>query len=337
MDQAQSRRFHTDKSARSSEDGLSQMDASVLLTQIKQRMEELQREKQPETLAEKRVACQVECDSYNQREGNLPGDSCPKCLNKGRVLRPVFEKLYDDFAATSFRCNCMPARLAKQRLLLSGIGPMLMKCTLDNFDTSLDYWQNSMKADAAKFVTMAHSGYWFYIGGDAGSGKSHLCAGIMQELLALEMACTWMDWVDDSTRAISGWRTEYDAALDPWRRAPVLIIDDFLKPIKSERNKNNLPKEDSLKLAYSIVNYRYNNPKLVTIISSEHNLETLVGFDKAMASRIEHRCGPDFVLDNGKEGQRNVRHRYQFKTEKQPAPGQLQIPDEFIDESLAGV
>ncbi len=319
------------------------MDASVLLTQIKQRMEELQQEKQPETLAEKRVACQVECDSYNQREGELPGDYCEKCKSKGRVLRPVFEKLYNDYAATSFPCRCMPARLAKQRLLLSGIGPMLMKCTLDNFDTSQGYWQNSMKTDAAKFVTMAHQGHWFYIGGDAGSGKSHLCAGIMQELLRLEMSCTWMDWVDDSTRAISGWRTEYDAALDPWRRAPVLIIDDFLKPIRSARNSNsnngnnNLPKEESLKLAYSIINYRYNNPRLVTIISSEHNLETLEGFDKAMASRIEHRCGPDFVLDNGKAGERNVRYRYQFKIEKQPAAGQLQIPEEFIDESLAGV
>lgn len=295
--------------------------ASAVLAEIQKRAAASQSLKPPGTTEEKRRACQVECDSYNQEKGSLPGDHCDKCRDKGRLLRPVYEKLYNDFIATSFTCACMAARLAKQRLLSSGVGPMLIQCSLDNFDTSKDSWQGAMLDAAVKFVTMAHQGYWFYIGGDAGSGKSHLCAGIMRELLGLNMACAWMDWVDDSTRAINGWRSDYDNALEPWRKAPVLVIDDFLKPIKTART--NSPAPEALRLAYSVINHRYNNPALVTVISSEYTLDKLMDFDQAMASRIEHRCG-DFVFDNDYCGQRNVRHLYSFQ-------------EAFVDESLEGV
>lgn len=291
----------------------------MLLAQIYQRMDELECAKPPETLEEKRQACQAECDSYNREKGDLPGDHCDNCQDKGRVLRPMYDKLYHDFVATSFPCDCMAARLAKQRLLASGIGPMLSQCGLDNFDTSQGEWQAKMLDRAVQFASAAQQGYWFYIGGDAGSGKSHLCAGIMRELLAGNKACVWMDWVDDSTRAINGWRSDYDSALEPWRKAPVLVIDDFLKPIKTARTSS--PAPEALRLAYSVVNYRYNNPALVTVISSEHTLSTLMGFDAAMASRIEHRCG-EFILDNDYCGQRNVRHMYKFQ---------------YVDESLVGV
>ena len=317
MSQAERRQCDA-RSGRKSDD-MPQSIASALLAEIKKRMESPA--KPPETLEEKRQACQAECDSYNRERGTLPGDHCDKCQDKGRILKPSYEKLYNDFVPTAFDCDCMAARLAKQRLLSSGVGPMLMKCTLDNFDTSKGSWQGQMQSEAARFVTVAHQGHWFYIGGDAGSGKSHLCAGIMQELLALNMACTWMDWVDDSTRAINGWKSDYDSALEPWRKAPVLVIDDFLKPIKTSRT--NTPAPEALRLAYSIINYRYNNPGLVTIISSEHTLGNLMDFDQAMASRIEHRCG-NFVLDNDNCGQRNVRHLYSFQAA-------------FVNESLEGV
>lgn len=317
--EAGSRRYLSGRSGENSE--VPQGMAAGLLAEIYRRAEELKAAKTPETLEEKRQACQAECDSYNQQKGDLPGDHCDKCQDKGRILRPVYERLYNDFVATSFTCACMEARLAKQRLLSSGVGPMLIQCSLDNFDTSKDSWQGAMLDAAVKFVTMAHQGYWFYIGGDAGSGKSHLCAGIMRELLGLNMACAWMDWVDDSTRAINGWRSDYDNALEPWRKAPVLVIDDFLKPIKTART--NSPAPEALRLAYSVINHRYNNPALVTVISSEYTLDKLMDFDQAMASRIEHRCG-DFVFDNDYCGQRNVRHLYSFQ-------------EAFVDESLEGV
>ena len=60
---------------------------------------------------------------------------------------------------------------------------------------------------------------------------------------------------------------------------PVLYIDDFLK-CKGE------PSTGDLNLAFELINGRYNNEKLRTIISTERSIENVLDFDEALGSRI---------------------------------------------------
>ena len=38
--------------------------------------------------------------------------------------------------------------------------------------------------------------------------------------------------------------------------------------------------------AFEILNYRYNNKKLITIISTEQSIDNIIEFDEALGSRI---------------------------------------------------
>lgn len=236
---------------------------------------------------------QGECDRYNTAKGYLEGDDCPECLNKGRIARKTYEPLYGEYIMTLFPCRCMAGRISKQRLLASGAGAMLQRCTFDTYEARTD-WQRNVKSSAEAYVGLVRDGLWYYIGGDVGAGKSHICAAIMQELIKQGFSVRWMDWAEEATRIRMGWRTEYEKSMEPWKTAQVLVVDDFLKAVKTERSKR--PEREDVKLAYSIINHRYKNPALITILSSEFELADIEQFDEALSSRIEQRCTGDFVI-----------------------------------------
>ena len=58
--------------------------------------------------------------------------------------------------------------------------------------------------------------------------------------------------------------------------------------------KGKLPDAD-VQTCYDLLNYRYNNKKLTTIISSELSLAQIQQIDGAIAGRIRERCGTNFV------------------------------------------
>jgi hypothetical protein len=59
------------------------------------------------TMGEKLALCQKECDSYNQARTSKPLNQCPLCHGKGRLLRPVYERLYSDYVSMLFPCECV--------------------------------------------------------------------------------------------------------------------------------------------------------------------------------------------------------------------------------------
>jgi DNA replication protein DnaC len=79
---------------------------------------------------------------------------------------------------------------------------------------------------------------------------------------------------------------------------PVLYIDDFLKGGITDAD---------IRLAFELLNYRYNNSSLLTIISSEVDLKNIFDADEALAGRIYERAkgniyrtpNEDWRLKNG--------------------------------------
>ena len=66
------------------------------------------------------------------------------------------------------------------------------------------------------------------------------------------------------------------------KNAPVLYIDDLFKG--AER-----PTQGDLNLAFELLNYRYNDERFCTIISTEKLIGELIEIDEAIGSRIAER------------------------------------------------
>ena len=69
--------------------------------------------------------------------------------------------------------------------------------------------------------------------------------------------------------------------MKPWKTVEVLYIDDLFK---TEQGRN--PTTADVNIAFEILNYRYRNPELITIISSERTIQDIVKIDEAVGSRI---------------------------------------------------
>ena len=77
-----------------------------------------------------------------------------------------------------------------------------------------------------------------------------------------------------------------ESPINSVKKCELLYIDDLFK---SKRGTD--PSDADVRLAFEILDYRYNN-RLVTIISSEMMLEDIRDLDFALYRRISDMCGP---------------------------------------------
>lgn len=74
----------------------------------------------------------------------------------------------------------------------------------------------------------------------------------------------------------------------PYKSVDLLYIDDFLKSPKNAEGKYILPTPGDLKLAFGIINFRYQSG-MKTIISTEWGAMDLVDIEESVGSRIYQR------------------------------------------------
>lgn len=120
------------------------------------------------------------------------------------------------------------------------------------------------------------------------SGKTHLCTAICGAMLKSDKSVKYMLWRDDITKIKSNVTDAkaYESLITEYKNEEVLYIDDLFKNGKGNDGKVQPPTGADIQVAFEILNYRYNNPKLITIISSERDLYALADIDEAVAGRI---------------------------------------------------
>ena len=209
-------------------------------------------------------------------------------------------------------CGCGKVRKALARLQSSGLGQLLKLYTFKTFKVESD-WQKDAFDKAKGFVDGTDK--WFFISGQSGAGKSHLCTAISRELLlGQQKSFKFMQWLDDGNRLKRNAMDSelFDSLMSELKEVDVLYIDDFFK---SDNNAKPTPAD--IKLANEILNYRYNTARtskdrLITIISTERTIEQLISYDEALAGRIIEMSKPNsFVQLIGKE--KNYRLKYKEK------------------------
>ena len=143
-------------------------------------------------------------------------------------------------------------------------------------------WQKRIKDSAERFVRTATHLNWFYIGGQVGSGKSHICSAIGKAMTAKGLGVQTMKWNESSRRlkaSVMEWT--YENELRTFQHAPVLVVDDFFLTD---------PTEADVRLARELFDFRYDH-ELMTIINSEKNLAEVRSIDEGLYSRIKERAG----------------------------------------------
>lgn len=227
---------------------------------------------------------QAQVDDYNKTEGNLntfDGYNCDICKNKGMIA-----KLDENGDEIHYHCKCHRIRDIFRRAKGSGLGEILTGCTFDKYETPED-WQKDLKSLAQEFCKDDQAQF-FFIGGQVGAGKTHLCTAISAHYLKAGFNVQYMIWVEDAKqlKALVNDHIEYQKKLNRFKNADVLYIDDFLKTKKGEE-----PSNGDINLAFELLNRRYMDRDKITIISSEKTMGDLLKYDEATMSRIFQLAG----------------------------------------------
>lgn len=232
-------------------------------------------------------------DTLNKEQGNLSGIDCPKCKNRG-----YFYRVDDQNRTYLEECGCMVARRNRARIARSGLEDMLSRYTMSAYRTS-EPWQAKAK-ELAEHYAQDRRG-WFLMAGSVGAGKTHLCTALCGLLMEAGIDTRYMLWRDTAVaaKAVVNDAEEYSRILTPFKRAKALYIDDFFKTGKGQR-----PSIGDVNLAFELLNDRYNDSRLLTIISTEFLPEELMEIDEALGSRIYERSKGYRLVLNGKKNWR---------------------------------
>ncbi len=231
-------------------------------------------------------------DKTNATEGNLheqDGYDCRECRNKGYIAVCKQAEFSGWWMEYHVPCKCMRIRNAIHRLNRSGLKNVVKECTFDRYIAE-EPWQIAAKTAAMRFCKDLEN-KWFFMGGQSGAGKSHLCTAITVHYIRQGLETKYMMWRDEIARIKASVNDApvYAGLMKELKESPVLYIDDLFKSGKGEDGNPKPPTAADVNAAFEIVNYRYNNPDLITIISSERTLSELTQIDEAIAGRIAEK------------------------------------------------
>lgn len=232
---------------------------------------------------------QFKADSFNGSPGVLneaDGYNCDVCHNKGMVMRAV--EYNGRWTIVSRDCKCMMVRRCIKRMKKSGLKDIIHDYTFDKYEAT-DEWQKKIKAAAMEYAENPDG--WFFIGGQSGAGKTHICTAICREFLLGGKEVIYMLWRDDSgkIKSVANDAEKREELLDRFKKAEVLYIDDLFKAGRGPDGAKQRPTGADVNVAYEILNFRYNE-KMPTIVSSECTTDDILDIDEATGGRIFERA-----------------------------------------------
>lgn len=243
----------------------------------------------PETQRELAI---MEMNSFNHTRGTET--NCPKCKGRGYTMEVLKE--FNNFYTVAVECSCMKNRKTETEVKKSGTRPLL-DYSFENYNTLQD-WQANIKNKAMK---NAKSKDWFFLGGQSGSGKTHICSAIANYQRKNGVKVKYIVWTDEINKLKN---FEDNSYMEELKRVECLYIDDFFKRPITQGNLPNLSSPDIDK-TWELINFRSLN-KLKTIISSELTMNDLLRVEESLGSRIKQEAG-EYALSLKKDSAKNIR------------------------------
>ncbi len=237
---------------------------------------------------------QMLCKMHNEVPGTLTDYDCLICKNKGLLF------VLSGMCEVARQCSCMPVRESIRRMKHSGLYGQMQTKTFLSYRVTQP-WQKLLHDRARQFAEK-HDMPGFFIGGQQGCGKTHLCTAICGSLLRQGLRVQYFVWETYVKEILSrsgvSDRDERESLMRPLMEADAVYLDDFLRkdcPTQAERS-----------VAFDVVNRRCTEGR-ITIVSSEKEMDALLMTDQAIASRIREMCGADYCLGVAPDRKKNYR------------------------------
>lgn len=253
---------------------------------------------------------QQEIEYRNSIPGELnleDGIECPKCLNRGFVTIVSNGKYLAEQS-----CECMKARITTKRLRECGIPKeTLEQYTFKNYIVE-EEWQKKLKETIVNYLKEENNN-WLALSGKTGAGKTHLCIATYKYLIVKRFKRgEYISWNAEIPKLLALSKSTYidnqekfEERINYLSNVDVLYIDDLFK-----LTSNKYGDEETLSLAYRILNNRYLDKTKITIISTEFFERDIASLDEAVWGRIHERCSNGATwLSISNEDSRNYRAR----------------------------
>lgn len=233
-------------------------------------------------------------------EARENGCKCQICGDTKYIPCLCYNDKMDYYYFALADCKCRNTDSINKKIAESGLKRELERKTFKSFVAD-NYFRKVLRDKAVEFLQAVKGGSccWFYVGGQSGSGKTHICTAISGRFLNNNQIVVYMRWVDEMRRLKADLGNT--SRIDEFKKAQVLYIDDLFKGGK-------YPTDYEIGVVFEILNYRDTN-ELVTIISSELTDCRLRMIDEAVYGRIKMNTGDRFMISIGKDEGKNYRLR----------------------------
>lgn len=230
----------------------------------------------------------------NDNKKNKPAgmENCKVCKGLGFILRN------QDGETIAKYCDCVRKKITQERFEKTEIANK-EEYTFKNYEAKED-WQKDILNKAKDYVKNYDGNSWFYIGGQVGAGKTHICTAILRNIGELKNITYQYIKCDEEIEKLKQLTYEqqekHNDILVNLKNVDLLFIDDFMRKIPTETDKSKL---------FDIINYRYLNNK-PCIFSSENILTDILSIDEGIGSRIFEKA-KNFEIEIKKDVKKNYR------------------------------
>lgn len=236
----------------------------------------------------------MQIQSFNSAEGD---GSCSICHGKEMFLTIVVENGIPYEVAKM--CECVKHRAEMAKAEKNGMDSIL-KVTFDKYKAK-EVWQRDIKNLAIENAT---KNAWWFIGGQSGSGKTTISAGIGRAILDKGGSVLYTIWTKDfvDLKYQRNDEVKFDKRIKELKQIEILFIDDLFKV--KDRDLSLISNAD-IQILFEVINYRYSK-HMKTIISSELTLQEIMKLDEALGSRIKERAN-EYVINLDRDSNKNWR------------------------------
>ena len=234
----------------------------------------------------------IESDSYKpeskQYNCNICKDTGYIAITKDGIEMPSLDSIGLDYKFMK-PCKCEIEKRLQESLKRTGLD--VEEYANKSFDTfKCDNQEAQKMYDLAQAFLNDKNATGIGYFGKSGTGKTHICIAICNELLKQGIIHKYFNYRRDIQALIA---TRFDEAsyakkLSEWINVNTLYIDDFLKLARNKDGSYNL---QELQISFDLINTRYINKKK-TIISSELTVSEIKNIDEAIGSRIFEMIDP---------------------------------------------
>ena len=241
------------------------------------------------------------CDLYNSKVYSSPFVKCNKCNGSGKIA--IVDEVYLNPVFVS--CSCAKQRKCMDVLDSIGLAQFVVDMpSLEDLSCN-EQWEKHCIGKMKDYLESESQKYWFFIGGQVGSGKTTKGVIILKQLIERyeDKSFYYFNW-DTKYKDLEFNNEEAKASLrNKLLESDILYIDDFYR--HQDFNISDMER----RLGKEIIEYRDRNNKQ-TIITSELTLNEIIALDESTGSRIEKMCLKNkFTLNIGRDSNRNYRRR----------------------------